>query len=307
MARRLRLQFPGALYHVINRGNYRGDVFADPGAAGAFMAALSEACDRHQWQLHAYALMRNHFHLALHTPEPNLVEGMHWLESTYATRFNRFRSEHGHLFQGRYQSLLIEDAAALARVVNYIHLNPVRAGIAPSERPESFRWSSLREFGDKARQRWLVAEPWLSHLGYTDTADGWREYADQLAAVGRKPADEDDEQALCCGWAIGTAGWRRAVAKDHAHLALDPGLGAEELRELKEARWTLVLDQALAESGNTLEQAKVAPKGAAWKRAIAERLRREAGAPHAWIAAMLHMGSSASVRVYLSRDRGINN
>src|SRR4051812_47665112 len=124
MARKLRLQYEGALYHVINRGNYRRDIFQTAGAAKAFEATLFEAGDRYGWRLHAHALMRNHFHLALETPESNLVEGMHWLQSTYATRFNRYRSDRGHLFQGRYQSPVIEDAAVLVRVVNYIHLNP---------------------------------------------------------------------------------------------------------------------------------------------------------------------------------------
>ena len=77
--------------------------------------------------------MRNHFHLASKTPAPNVTEGMHWLLGTFANRFNRFRDERGHLFQGRYQAQLIEDALALGRVVDYIHLNPVRAGLVAPE------------------------------------------------------------------------------------------------------------------------------------------------------------------------------
>ena len=132
MARRLRIQFGGALYHVINRGNYRRAVFGTVGAARAFESTLTETCVRHGWRLHARGIMPNHYHLALETPEPNLVEGMHWLQSTFATRFNRFRNERGHLFQARHQSPLVEDAAALARVIDYIHLNPVRAGMVPA-------------------------------------------------------------------------------------------------------------------------------------------------------------------------------
>ena len=97
------------MYHVINRGNYRRDVFETTGTAKAFEVTLDEACEQHGWKLHAYVILRNHFHLALTTPEPNLVEGMHWLQSTFASRFNRLRGERGHLFQGRYQALLIED------------------------------------------------------------------------------------------------------------------------------------------------------------------------------------------------------
>jgi REP element-mobilizing transposase RayT len=146
MARRLRLQFPGARYHIINRGNFRQAVFSSDGAWEAFVAALGEAADRFRWRVHAYAVMSNHYHLALDTPEPNLATGMHWLQSTYATRHNRFRRRHGHLFQGRFKSLLIEDAAHLARVVDYIHLNPARAGIVTPDQLTEFKPSSLGDF-----------------------------------------------------------------------------------------------------------------------------------------------------------------
>ena len=100
MARKLRLQYEGAVYHVINRGNYRRDVFETADKAKAFEECLFEAAERMGWRLQEYALMRNHYHLAVETPQANLVEGMHWLQSTFATRFNRFRAERGHLFQG---------------------------------------------------------------------------------------------------------------------------------------------------------------------------------------------------------------
>ncbi len=81
------------------------------------------------WRIHAYVLMRNHYHLAIETPEPNLVQGLHWLQTTWVSRFNRYRSESGHLFQSRYRALLIENSAVLGKVVDYIHLNAVRAKI----------------------------------------------------------------------------------------------------------------------------------------------------------------------------------
>jgi REP element-mobilizing transposase RayT len=99
MARKLRIEFPGAVYHVINRGNYRRDLFLSAGEAGAFVRTLEEAAESYGWRIYAYALMRNHYHVALQTPQPNLVEGMHWLQTTFATRFNRLHRERGHLFQ----------------------------------------------------------------------------------------------------------------------------------------------------------------------------------------------------------------
>jgi REP element-mobilizing transposase RayT len=109
MARKPRLEFEGAIYHVINRGNYRKDLFNEKGAAEAFERTLFEACEKCGWVVHAYVLMSNHYHLALETPEANLVQGMAWLQGTFANRFNRFRGERGHVFQSRYQSILIEE------------------------------------------------------------------------------------------------------------------------------------------------------------------------------------------------------
>ena len=189
MARRLRLQYPGAIYHIINRGNYRRDLFAAAGTAKSFELALGETCTRYGWRVHAFAAMRNHFHLALTTPKPNLSEGMHWLQTTFAVRFNRLRSESGHLFQGRYQSPLIEDTAALVRVVDYIHLNPIRAGIAPAGQPAAFQWSSLARFVRGPRPPWLSPREWLAKLQLEDSPAGWARYMEQLlflAALIRK-------------------------------------------------------------------------------------------------------------------------
>ena len=180
MARRLRIQFPGAIYHVINRGNYRRDLFATTGAAKSFERALGETSRRFGWQIHAFGTMRNHFHLALTTPVPNLGDGMHWLQTAFALRFNRFRSETGHLFQGRYQSPLIQDAAALVRVVDYIHLNPVRAGIVSVNQMTEFRWGSLGRLVQGPRPDWLLPAAWLNELHLEDSRHGWARYLGQL-------------------------------------------------------------------------------------------------------------------------------
>ena len=105
MARKQRLEYAGACYHVINRGNYRRDLFSGEGAAESFIKCLGEACTAFGWRLHGYVVMSNHFHLAVETPEPNLSEGMRWLQGTWAQRFNRFRGEGGRPFQGRYKAL----------------------------------------------------------------------------------------------------------------------------------------------------------------------------------------------------------
>ena len=111
MPRKPRIEYEGAIYHVLNRGNYRDAIFSvdDVDDSGKlFEETLFAACERFGWIVHAYVLLSNHFHVALETPEANLVRGMQWLQSTFGNRFNRLVRERGHIFQGRYKSLLIE-------------------------------------------------------------------------------------------------------------------------------------------------------------------------------------------------------
>lgn len=301
VARRLRLQFSGAIYHVINRGNYRGGVFATPGAAQAFVDTIDEACPRFGWRLHAYVVIRNHYHLALETPEPNLVEGMHWLQGTFCNRFNSFRGEHGHVFQGRYQSLLVEDPSALARVVNYIHLNPVRANLIPAPQVAEFRWSSLPRFLRFTRSPWLVASSWLAALGLADNSGDWRAYVNALGD--ENVSNPHHHEEFCCGWAIGTQGWRQAMAKEHACLALQPGLAAEEVRELRRGRWRAALERGLAQCAKTSSDVARDPYRAPWKIELAARLRAEVAAPYAWLSGELSMGKPNSLRTLVMRHR----
>lgn len=307
MARKLRIQYPGALYHVINRGNYRRDLFASAGEAQAFLDTLLEAKGLFGWRLHAYALMRNHYHLALETPDPNLVEGMHWLQSTWATRFNRFRHEQGHLFQGRYQAILIEDAAALGRVVDYIHLNPVRAKIVLPDQVRHFRWSSLagivRGDGPAEDHGWRAG----GRFGTDDVAR--RSYETHLIGIGHDEARWEalGLKELSKGWAIGSATWRQNMAKEYGRLALEPGLAAEEVRELREGAWEAALQKALSEIQRREDELLTNPKKQAWKLLVAAQVRRNSAASLAWLAHRLNLGTSASLRSYLCREKRLNN
>ena len=107
MARKVRIVYAGVFYHVINRGNYRSWIFGNPGARASFLQCLIQSCMAKQWRLHAWCLMGNHYHLLIETPSPDLVEGMRWLQSTFANRFNRYHKSNGHVFQGRYKAILL--------------------------------------------------------------------------------------------------------------------------------------------------------------------------------------------------------
>ncbi len=303
MPRRRRVQYEGALYHVINRGNYRLPVFSTVGAARSFEKALGEASEMYRWRIHAHVVMRNHFHLALETPRPNLAEGMHWLESTFATRFNRFRSERGHVFQGRYQALVVEDAAALFRVINYIHLNPVAARIVAASEVADFRWSSLGWLSRGEHPSWMVKEVPLGQLGLEDTQSDWMRYVSYLVALAGDPEEQERQgfDELTTGWAIGTIGWKRALAREYSHLKLDVGLSAGGVRELNEVRWCDALAEALREHGHGETDHAHTQPSTPWKIAVAAQLRWEAAAPYGWIARKLNLGNLNTLRSNVRR------
>lgn len=184
---------------MINRGNYSDDVFESAGAAEAFLKTLWEAARRYGWKIHAYAIMRNHYHLALETPLPNLSAGMHWLQGTFASRFNRFRKQSGRLFQGPYKALPIEDMAQLCRVVDYIHLNPVRARVVRPGQVARYEWSSLSLLRSKSkagRPSELCASEWLAARGgWKDTPKGTGAYEQYLAQIG---GNEEEQKNWAC-------------------------------------------------------------------------------------------------------------
>src|ERR1041384_3978128 len=181
MARKLRLEYEGAVYHVISRGNYRADVFGAEKTKAAFLKCLSETCGKSGWVVYAWCMMSNHYCLCLTTHQPNLVEGMRWLQATFSVRFNRLRNERGHVFQGRYKALLVEPDAAGA-VCHYIHLTPVRAGVRPVETVAAWPWTSLRLLLDvRKRPAWYSPEAALSHAGgLEDAPAGRKQYLSYL-------------------------------------------------------------------------------------------------------------------------------
>ena len=163
MARKLRVQYPGAIYHVMNRGDRREPIFKDDRDRKRFLQTLGEACEKTGWHIHAWCLMPNHFHLVIETPQANLVAGMKWLLGAYTGRFNRRHKLFGHLFSGRYKALIVDGSGNgyLKTVCDYVHLNPTRARLLrPEQKLASYPWSSLRYYLQSRRKRptWLQVE-----------------------------------------------------------------------------------------------------------------------------------------------------
>lgn len=142
MARPLRIEFPGAVYHVTSRGNARQKIFRDDEDRETFLAVLAWVVERFGWRCHAYCLMDNHFHLLLETPQANLSRGMRQLNGVYTQKFNRRHGKTGHLFQGRFKAIVVEKDSYLLELARYIVLNPVRAKMVRT--PERYPWSSYR-------------------------------------------------------------------------------------------------------------------------------------------------------------------
>ncbi len=189
MARPLRIQFPGAVYHVTCRGNERRNIFVDDEDRKKFLHMVSLSLNIYSVKLHAYVLMDNHFHFLVETPLGNLGEFMRHFNITYIGFFNRRRRRVGHLYQGRYKSILVEKESYLAVLSRYIHLNPIRmVRLEKSTLPEKldellrYPWSSLPGYLD-SRKRETMVEYTLVLADYGgDTGKGRKEYRKQLTA-----------------------------------------------------------------------------------------------------------------------------
>jgi len=164
MARQLRIEYPGAVYHVTSRGNARNDIFADDEDRVTFLNVLHLVISRFNWLCHAYCLMNNHYHLLIETPDGNLSKGMRQLNGVYTQLYNRRHGLAGHVFQGRFKSILVDKDSYLLQLCRYIVQNPVAANLV--ETPAEWPWSSYRATAGLApAPRWLTVRWVLGQFG----------------------------------------------------------------------------------------------------------------------------------------------
>lgn len=179
MARPLRLEYPGAVYHVTSRGNARQDIVHDDRDRALFVERLAHVIDRFSWRCHAYCLMDNHYHLLIETPQANLSRGMRQLNGTYTQAINRWHQRVGHLFQGRFTAILVEKEAHLLELCRYVVLNPVRAQMVTH--PRLWGWSSYRDTaGERTAPTWLATDWILRQFGRRQR-DAQRRYREFVA------------------------------------------------------------------------------------------------------------------------------
>ncbi len=306
MPRKLRVQYAGALYHVMNRGDRREAIFADEQDRRRFLDTLGEACQMTGWQIHAYCLMPNHFHLVTETPQPNLVVGMKWLLGTYTARFNRRHREFGHLFSGRYKALLVDGSGDgyLKTVCDYVHLNPARAGlVSRGQRLSEFPWSSYAEYlkRPKARWAWLRVDRLLGEHGIRKDSEAGRKEFEKRLESRRAQEDGAEFKGIVRGWCLGRKEFRDEMLAE-LHAKRKDHYGAE-LREADEAHAEGLVREELSRRGWKGTELGRRRKGDPEKVEIAWRLRQETTMSLKWIARRLQMGTWTHVSNCLTHKR----
>jgi len=295
MARKLRVEYPGAIYHIINRGDRREAIFLDDSDRHCFLSTLSEACKKTAWQIHAFCLMGNHFHLVIETPNSNLVAGMKWLLGTYTSRFNRRHKLFGHLFSGRYKALIVDGSGNgyLRTVCDYVHLNPVRANLLTAGQPLSnFAWSSYCYYllPPSERPPWLRVDRLLGEMGIpADTAAARQQFQIDMEQR-RNQASGADCKNLRRGWCLGSEQFRQQLLRQMT-ARIGPHHYGEQRTETSEHKAERILAEELDRLGWTVDQLHRRPKSDPYKLAIALRLRSETTMSLKWISQRLECGT----------------
>lgn len=321
MARKPRIEYEGAAYHVMSRGNRWADIFVGDKDRSLFLDTLDEACGRTAWEIHAFVLMSNHYHLLLATPRANLVEGMKWFQGTFTQRMNARHRWRGHLFQGRYRAQNIDSERSegyFRKVANYIHLNPARAGMIGTAKRK--RWKTLAEYpwsslpfylGRKIkRPDWLIVEDVLGELGLRDDSRGRREYGKFLEEIRKVEAgSREEDERIRSGWYLGAEDFRDRLI-DRLEAASSKrkreSVSGEALREVDEREAARLLTKGMRLLKLRPAQLKGLAKNDSRKQALAWLIRVQTSVPSAWVCERLQMGHVANVSraVKWMRERG---
>lgn len=224
MSRAWRIEYEGALYHLLSRGNERGDIFFDGQDRKLFLDTIAELSLRFEMDIFCYVLMSNHYHLLLRSRRANLKKAMHWFGTTYTQRFNRRHFRSGHLFQGRYKSIIVENDSYLLQLSYYIHRNPLRAGIV--KRLADYRWSSYRiyAYGGKA-PKWLSTDLILSQ--FEGEKDRHKSYREKIQKYARE--EEQLFEDLRHGLILGSKQFVKKIRKKYLPAKLNPAVPQQKL------------------------------------------------------------------------------
>jgi len=307
--RQIRIEYPGAIYHVMSRGDHREPIVQGDADRELWLKTVGEACAKCDWQVHAYCLMTNHFHLVVETPVANLVSGMKWFLGTYTVRFNTRHHLRGHLFAGRYKSLLIDesDSHYLRIACDYVHLNPARANLVrPGQRLEDYRWSSYPSYLQKpsVRPRWLRTDRLLGEHGMEDDNRMARLEFSQRVETERVTANNPGvhDGLLRRGWRLGGEAFLSRLL-DQMEGKLSENHEAPERADVAEAKAERIIQSSLREMGWTEDDLRERHKCAPEKVRMAERLRAETTLSLKRVAERLHLGTWTNTSNLLYKAR----
>jgi len=315
MPRKPRIEYAGAIYHIMSRGNRGEEIFKDDSDRETFLETLGQACNRTGWIIHAYTLIPNHFHILLETPEPNLVLGMRWFQSTYAQRYNRRHRESGHLFQGRYKSLLIDPESGyyFEVVSSYIHLNPARARLFDLNKGKlaDYVWSSYRCYvRPSKRPEWLSVNTVFRFFNVEDDRKGrarYRNYMDKRVQDIQRSEDtfnaDPDWNSVRNGWYVGHYTFRdtlldrldtfRSGKKRDSH-------SGQEVQLHDERQASLLKAKALKQLGLTDQGLLEQRKGSVEKKVLVWFLHSRTTVPNRWLSEHLYCGHVGNISHYVS-------
>jgi len=314
MGRNPRIEFEGAIYHVMSRGNRREPVFLDDYDNRIFLDALEEVCARTGWRVHAFVLMGNHYHLLIETPEANLVDGMRWLQGTYTKRFNVRHKQWGHLFQSRYKALLVDpDGDYFQTVSSYIHLNPARVKGYNFENTKlaDYPWSSYPFYLRLAqRPAYLSVDRTLGTFEWSDDRSGrecYRSYMQKRVAevAGSKEPWDVDERWIKIrrGWCFGGDEFKSRMVE-----ALDgvvegrrrESYAGDEIRTHDVLEAERLAEAAIIKLGLSSTDLQELKKSDSRKKVIAWLIRKRTCVRNEWISNRLKMGSVTKLSSFVS-------
>lgn len=304
MPRQVRIEYPGAMHHVMSRGNRRQDIYLDDVDRQDFLKTLAEACQKTGWQIHAYCLMSNHYHLVVETPNANLVAGMAWLQSAYTIRLNHRHKLIGHVLSGRYKAQLVEGSGNgyLRSACDYVHLNPARAGLLPAqERLLAYPWSSFGYYlaAPEHRPQWMRVDRLLGEHGLqADTAAAREEFERRTEARRLQPGDEQALKALRRGWCLGSQEFKQGKLEELDGQVSQHHFGQMRL-EVAQAKAERIIAEELGRLGWPESELALRRKRDPDKLQIAMRLRKETTLSVKDIAARLQLGTPGSASVCL--------
>jgi REP element-mobilizing transposase RayT len=303
------VEFPGAIYHVMCRGDRQEAIFKDTTDQETFLKTLGETCTRCGWRVHAYVLMGNHYHLLLETPEANLVEGMRWFQGVYTQRFNARHTMWGHLFQGRYKALLVDGGGDyFATVARYIHLNPARArcfdledGQLSDYKPSSY----IAYLHPAVRPEWLVVDRGLRSCGYDDTETGRTGYRDYMQKRVTEILHSDNPSMADAAWQSIRRGWifgseefcsqmRDEIDRAAKGCRRDSHSGGAVLLHDEQAAEEL-LNIGLRAVGLKPDDLEHLKKNDDRKKVVAWLIRKNTSVKNEWVSNALKMGNTAAV------------